>query len=173
MTVENTDLERRVLAHERILQALIAQLAETDPTILDRLKIVFTELRQQGAYEQDYTDTAAYAEQFVHQVSRLSLPRPSPNAAAPATTDQPLPLSLQSHLDRLAQKGAGPTIFRTTTRGGVWHVTRDHSFYGDYHARQQAVDAAYGAARTVEALGGAAEVQVYTVDGALEPMRRQ
>ena len=42
MDVENTDLDRRVLAHEQILQG-----------------------------EQDYTGTAAYAEQFIQQVVRL------------------------------------------------------------------------------------------------------
>lgn len=67
---ENTDLERRVLAHERILQVLIAHMAESEPKFLDRLKDLFTEQRQPGAYEQDHTDTAGYAEQFVHQVIR-------------------------------------------------------------------------------------------------------
>ncbi len=37
MPVEDTDLERRVLAHEQILQALIAQLAERQPGFLDRM----------------------------------------------------------------------------------------------------------------------------------------
>jgi hypothetical protein len=71
MHIENTDLERRVLAHERILQVLIAHMAEAEPKFLSRLKDQFTEQRQQGAYEQDYTDTAAYAEQFIHGVMRL------------------------------------------------------------------------------------------------------
>jgi len=31
MSIENTDLERRVLAHEQILQVLIAHLAEAEP----------------------------------------------------------------------------------------------------------------------------------------------
>ena len=31
MDVENTDLERRVLAHEQILKVLIAHMAETEP----------------------------------------------------------------------------------------------------------------------------------------------
>ena len=40
--VENTDLEGRVLAHERILQVLIAHMAEAEPKFLDRLQQVFT-----------------------------------------------------------------------------------------------------------------------------------
>jgi hypothetical protein len=70
MNIENTDLERRVLAHERILKVLIGHMAEAEPKFLDRLKDLFTQQQQQGAYEQDYTDTAAYAERFVHDVIR-------------------------------------------------------------------------------------------------------
>jgi hypothetical protein len=71
MDVENTDLERRVLAHEQILQVLIAHMAEAEPRFLDRLQQIFTKHHTLGADEQDYTDTAAYAEQFIQQVVRL------------------------------------------------------------------------------------------------------
>lgn len=71
MSVENTDLERRVLAHERILQVLIAHMAEAEPGVLTRLRDVFSEQHALGAHEQDYTDTAGYAEQFIHEVTRL------------------------------------------------------------------------------------------------------
>ena len=71
MDVENTDLERRVLAHEQILQVLIAHMAEAEPKFLDRLQQIFTKHHTLGADEQDYTDTAAYAEQFIQQVARL------------------------------------------------------------------------------------------------------
>ena len=73
MNIENTDLERRVLAHERILKVLIGHMAEAEPKFLDRLKDLFTHQQQQGAYEHDYTDTAAYAERFVHDVIRAGL----------------------------------------------------------------------------------------------------
>ena len=72
MSIENTDLERRVLAHEQILQVLIAHMAEAEPKFLDRLKEVFTPHHILGANEQDYTDTAAYAVQFIQQVARLT-----------------------------------------------------------------------------------------------------
>jgi hypothetical protein len=71
MDVENTDLERRVLAHEQILQVLIAHMAEVEPKFLDRLQQIFTKHHTLGADEQDYTGTAAYAEQFIQQVVRL------------------------------------------------------------------------------------------------------
>jgi hypothetical protein len=71
MDVENTDLERRVLAHEQILQVLIAHMAEGEPKFLDPLQQIFTKHHTLGANEQDYTDTAGYAEQFIQQVARL------------------------------------------------------------------------------------------------------
>jgi hypothetical protein len=42
MDIQNTDLERRVLAHEQILQVLIAHMAEAEPKFLNRLKQIFT-----------------------------------------------------------------------------------------------------------------------------------
>jgi hypothetical protein len=71
MDVENTDLERRVLAHEQILQVLIAHMAEAEPKFLDRLQQIFTKHHTLGAGEQDHTGTAEYAEQFIQQVVRL------------------------------------------------------------------------------------------------------
>ena len=71
MDIEKTDLERRVLAHEQILQVLIAHMAATEPRFLDRLQKIFMKHHTLGANEQDYTDTAAYAEQFIHHVVRL------------------------------------------------------------------------------------------------------
>jgi hypothetical protein len=71
MVVENTDLERRVLAHEQILQVLIAHLAEAEPKFLERLQHIFTNHHVLGAENQDYTDTSQYAEQFIRQVERL------------------------------------------------------------------------------------------------------
>jgi hypothetical protein len=69
MDVENTDLERRVLAHEQILQVFIAHMAEAEPKFLDRLQQIFTKHHTLGADEQDYTDTA-YAQQFIRHVMR-------------------------------------------------------------------------------------------------------
>ncbi len=72
MDVENTDLERRVLAHEWILQVLIAHMSEAEPKFLERLQKTFIENVHTGAAEHDYTDTLAYAHQFIDQVVRLA-----------------------------------------------------------------------------------------------------
>jgi hypothetical protein len=48
------------------------------------------------------------------------------------------------------------TTFRTNLRDGVWLVTKNHTFYGDYGSRNQAIASACYGARAVEARGGAA-----------------
>ena len=71
MTIETTDLERRVLAHERILQVLIAQMDEAEPKFMDRLKATFARRHVLGEGEQDFTATEQYAEQFLRQIESL------------------------------------------------------------------------------------------------------
>lgn len=48
--------------------------------------------------------------------------------------------------------------FRLAQRIGVWQVTRDHSFWGDYLSRRAAQAGACEAARSFEAGGGSARV---------------
>jgi len=57
--------------------------------------------------------------------------------------------------DRTPRPGV---TFRTTLRAGVWSVTKDGAFYGDYFSRDQAIASACYGARAVEAIGG--EVRV-------------
>ena len=71
MDVENTDLERRVLAHEQILQVLIAHMAEAEPKFSGPATASIHETHTLGAGEQDYTGTAACSEYFIQQVVRL------------------------------------------------------------------------------------------------------
>lgn len=65
---EITVLERRVLAHERILQALIGHLADDDPEILNQLKARFGNGHNLGEYEQDYVSTEHYGEHFIRSI---------------------------------------------------------------------------------------------------------
>ncbi len=50
-------------------------------------------------------------------------------------------------MTRPARDGAGASTFNVGRRRGVWRVTRDGAFYGDYPVRQSAMDAAQSAAR--------------------------
>lgn len=151
MAVENTDLERRVLAHEQILQALMAQLAEGEPGFLDRLHERFASVRR-GAYEHDYIETADYAETFLHEVMRLVRAQDARSAGrAPAKAEGTTPAAGIS-------KPEATAVIRTSPVGGVWHVTRDHVFLGDYLAEGPARAAAEKAARDIEETGGRAQL---------------
>jgi len=69
-----TEPERRILAHEQILQALIGHMAETEPKFLVRLADIFCVPPDMTLHEHDYTDTASYAEQFIHRLRRRARP---------------------------------------------------------------------------------------------------
>lgn len=71
MRNNTTSLERKVLAHEQILQVLIGHLSETEPKFLDRLKAIFTPRYDIGSNEQDYINTTEYAEQFIHEIEKM------------------------------------------------------------------------------------------------------
>ena len=154
MPVENTDLERRVLAHEQILQALIAQLAERQPNFLDRMLNRFASARR-GAHEHDYIETADYAEAFLHEVMRLVRVHEARPAIHPAgaATEAPDVASTRS-----VGEPDQSVVIRTAQVGGVWHVTRGKIFYGDYLTAVSARDAATKAARDVADFGGRAEL---------------
>jgi hypothetical protein len=159
MAAEATDLERRVLAHERILQSLIAHMAETEPQFLARLSAMFREPMLLSRREHDYTDTDAYAEQFICEVARMverphrSAPAPGPQRAVPQPPSVPTIVAAAD-----SRRSDGVTRFKVRQRMGVWEVTRDGRFYGDYFAKDHAVDAATVAARAVVTKGGAADV---------------
>ncbi len=46
--------------------------------------------------------------------------------------------------------------FTAAERDGVWLVTQDGVFYGDYHSRDQAVASALAGAQAVKGRGGVA-----------------
>ena len=83
-TVETTHLERRVLAHERILQSLISHLAEADPAVLSRLKLAFGKGHNLGDYEPDYTSTEHYGDHFIRTVEAMAGPDDGPGAPSRA-----------------------------------------------------------------------------------------
>ena len=65
---EITTLERRVLAHERILYALLGHLSHDDPEILVQLKARFGNAHNLGEYEQDYVSTDHYGDHFIRSI---------------------------------------------------------------------------------------------------------
>jgi hypothetical protein len=61
-------------------------------------------------------------------------------------------------MNLIARSRSASFTFRTGQRSGVWFVTKNDVFYGDYLTRGQAVEAACFGARAVEAQGGSAQV---------------
>lgn len=78
MAIENTDLERRVLAHERILQVLIAHMCESEPKFLERLQEKFPLGHDLGANEHDFVGTNQYSQQFIRKVETMGCDAPAP-----------------------------------------------------------------------------------------------
>lgn len=145
---ENSEIERRLLALERILQVLVAHMAETEPKFLARLNDSFCMPLRMMQAEHDYTDTDSYAADFVRSVISL---------ADRAVTQRPEVARPRRAKGRALSSGpaveppvALPPI-QVHQAGGVWHVTKDGRFYGDFFKEEDALRAA-AAAGTV---GGA------------------
>ncbi|WP_231119112.1 hypothetical protein [Rhodovulum sp. MB263] len=139
---ETTDLERRVLAHERILQALIAYMARTEPRFADHLRERFVEPMKLTQREHDHRGTDEYAEEFIRAVMLLGEAR-APDAKEPEMTNvKTVPPKSRgakdSSMNRPAQRGG----VQVRERNGIWEVQVDGKFRGDYHQKENALAAA-------------------------------
>ena len=133
---ETTILERRVLAHERILQSLIAHMTETDPRFLQRLQQTYN--IQIKYREQDYTDTGDFAEEFVHAIEDavlLQLQKTTSDARVRKPTPEP------SEMVRAEPATTTPARFQIKNRNGIWEVRENGRFYGDYFLEKDAMEA--------------------------------
>jgi hypothetical protein len=139
---ETTDLERRVLAHERILQALIAYMARTEPRFVDHLRERFVEPMKRTQREHDHRETDDYAEEFIRAVMHLGEVR-TPIAKEPKLTDKQLVSpkgkgEQGASMNRPPQRGE----VQVRERNGIWEVEVDGKFRGDYHQKEHALAAA-------------------------------
>jgi len=139
---ETTDLERRVLAHERILQALIAYMARTEPQFIGHLRDRFVEPMRMAKHEHDYRETDDYAEEFIRAVMLIEEAR-APRAKELDMTDmKPVPPKSKggqgSSMNRPAQRNG----VQVRERNGIWEVKVDGMFHGDYHQMEHALAAA-------------------------------
>lgn len=133
MPPQETDLERRVLAHERILQFLLAELAQADPSLADRLTTAFWP-KSRNSHQHDHTDAEDYAEAFVRQVLKLNeqrsdLPSRPPSLAMTSSRTEP-PIATNEI----------PVVVKP--RSGVWEVSRARRHIGDYMDRSAAFETA-------------------------------
>lgn len=139
---ETTDLERRVLAHERILQGLIAYMARTEPRLIDHLRDRFVEPMRMAKHEHDFRETDDYAEEFIRAVMLIEEVR-GPKAKEPEMTElKPVPPKSsgiqESSMNRPAQRSG----VQVRERSGIWEVKVDRTFHGDYHQKEHALAAA-------------------------------
>ena len=70
-TPETTDLERRVLAYERIMKPLIAYISLSEPRFLDHLTESLAVPAEKSRREQDHSETDDHAELFFRAVMGL------------------------------------------------------------------------------------------------------
>jgi hypothetical protein len=139
---EATDLERRVLAHERVLQALIAYMARTEPRFIDHLRDRFVEPMRMAKHEHDHRETDDYAEDFIRAVMLLG-DRRAPQAHAPGMTDkQPVPQKRGAGQGSAVDRSERLDRVQIRQRSGIWEVKVDGKFHGDYHQKEHALAAA-------------------------------
>lgn len=118
MAVEKTDLKRRILAHEQILQALTAQLVEGRPSLFGRMRERFAGGRAAAA----------------------------------------LAIAPESYTPARPRAAGAPVVVRARRLHGVWHVTRNDAFVGDYLTEEAAHSALSHAADQIATRGDRVEV---------------
>lgn len=139
---ETTELERRVLAHERILQALIAYMARTEPRFVDHLRERFVEPMSMARHEHDHRETDDYAAEFIRAVMLLGEARVPKAKEGEMTDTKPVPPkssgAQESSMNRPAHRGG----VQVRERNGIWELHVDGKFRGDYHQKEHALAAA-------------------------------
>ncbi|WP_366555580.1 hypothetical protein [Aquibaculum sediminis] len=142
---ESTDLERRVLAHERILQSLLAYMARTEPRFVDHLRQRFVEPMAMTRHEHAYRDVDDYAEEFIRAVMHLGVP-PAPQrsegqAISNSTITSARALGRKRASARSSSPDTRPDRVQLKERDGMWEVTVDGKFRGDYPLKEHALAA--------------------------------
>jgi hypothetical protein len=139
---DTTDLERRVLAHERILQSLIAFMSRTEPRFVDHLREKFVEPMAVTQHEHDYRDVDDYAEEFIRAVMLLG-DKHAPEATPTLEGVKPASGTKEERTPtRHNRSVAEPDRVQLRERNGIWEVKVDGAFRGDYHRKEHAIAAA-------------------------------
>ena len=146
---ETTELERRVLAHERILQSLIAYMSRTEPRFVEHLRERFVEPMAMARHEHDYRDVDDYAEEFIHAVIRIgAIPEPKNTTESEGKASVRVPEEKRTAAppSRIQNRSADwviqPDRVQIKERGGIWEVRVDGVFRGDYQLKEHALAAA-------------------------------
>jgi hypothetical protein len=143
---EINDLERRVLAHERILNTLIAYMSRLDPRILDHLARSFVDPMEISRREQDYAATDDYAEEFIRSVIGMRAAQTARESSSRSEGPMRKADQFSIGIEPVAQARSVANGVKVRERNGIWRVTVDGNFFGDYHTREDA-DASAALAR--------------------------
>jgi hypothetical protein len=139
---ETTDLERRVLAHEKVLQALVAFMARTEPRFVNHLGERFVEPMRMARHEHDHGEADDYAEEFIRAVMLRGEVRASKAKDPEVTDEQPVPPGSRGEQgfspDRPAQRGG----VQVRERNGICEVRVDGKFRGANQQKEHALSAA-------------------------------
>lgn len=157
MSDAHADLTRRVLAHEQILQAVIAYMVESDVGVLDRLREAFIQPVRLGP--EAFDDTATYAARFVRDVIRTGVHTDGEHAAKAG----PSLVSLWDDLWPTSGEGQllnenVPVRFEIHKRDDMWEVLRDGRLCGGYISQEGALESAQTAIHDIFCTGGSAEL---------------
>lgn len=137
---EDTDLERRVLALERVLKSLIVHVARSEPAFLDDLAETFVVPMGMERREHDFVDTDSRAERVIRAATQLGAQDADLSQAGGRAASLP---ALQARMIGRGSALVSPVErVRTTFRNGIWTVVVDGAFAGDYTDREQAEAAA-------------------------------
>ncbi|WP_054304541.1 hypothetical protein [Gemmobacter sp. LW-1] len=147
---EVTTLERRVLAHERILQSLIAHLTELDPQYMERLKKTFVTPLSMKRYEQNYVETEDYAAEFIRAIEILG--QSVPNFAKVILTEV-IPTEDKSAVGAPVLGFFTPTLFMIRQREDSWDLLVDGRLIRSFKLETEAFDAAVRMARRIASRG--------------------
>lgn len=139
---ETSDLEERLLANQKILQALLVYMARLEPRFLDHLRERFVEPMNTSRRKQHYRDADGYAEEFIGALMHLG------EARAPWPWEPDMPVrQLRSPetggpASHSTKRNPGLARVRVGERNGIWAVNVDGVFRSGYHHKEQALAAA-------------------------------
>jgi hypothetical protein len=141
-SLEATDLERRVLAHEKVLQTLIAYMATNDRRFIDHFRARFVEPMRMARHEHDHREPDDYAEEFVRAAILLAevqaLKAKESDAAGKRSVVTKSRVEKRSPIERSNR----PDGVQVQERNGIWEVRVDGKFRGDYCQKEHALAAA-------------------------------
>lgn len=139
---ETSDLEERLLANQKILQALLVYMARLEPRFLDHLRERFVEPMNTSRRKQHYRDADGYAEEFIGALMHLGEARAPWPWEPEMSVERQRPPKHKGLQALSTEPHAVPDRVQVRERNGIWAVKVDDVFRGDYRQKEHAFAAA-------------------------------